>query len=402
MTDLKVNPVILRKYRKQMGLSLEEAERLTGIRTLAKIEEKGQQPTYKQLAKLAERYSVSIGAFFTKGNELAEQFDFSHQIPQFRTLAKGQEDKDVFHIRRLVVRVSEMRSFLLELAEDEEETIGAFSPPKVATHLQFKVAATKAARDIRGWLGFKPDDRPKLPQWRDAIEAKGVFVFMTRPFNHWSKTPLEVFRGLAINYSPLPIIVINDSDNYRAQLFSLMHELGHLIFGTEVILDRGDLGSDADWIQDRVFSHKVNEEEKFCNRFAAEILVPAELLRRDLTTEFSALSAEEQWQECKNIAERFSVSPAVLCYRLVTFDKITRARLTEIHRLMKYEYGNRSQKSFPVKRNIPKEVLKQYGRIYVRAVLNAFHSQEMTLHKLCQNLDIKQAAHAKKLEELLW
>ena len=44
-------------------------------------------------------------------------------------------------------------------------------------------------------------------------------------------------------------------------------------------------------------------------------------------------------------------------------------------------------------RNRPQEVINQYGHIYTRALFQAYHNQEIGLHKLSQALDLKRTGY---------
>ena len=45
-------------------------------------------------------------------------------------------------------------------------------------------------------------------------------------------------------------------------------------------------------------------------------------------------------------------------------------------------------------RNRPKEVFAQYGRIYSRAIFQAYYNQDLGLKKLCQLFDLKRPSYA--------
>ena len=419
MTDepVKVNPILLRKCREQVNLSIEEAEKKLKLKTLAKMEQGKRQPTYKQLTQLADLYLVGPGLFFLKGNQIPEHSNFQQVIPKYRTLQQEpkrsshmirplsntstiseQEPKRSFHMIRLMVTVIYLREFLLDLYEDLKEEIDVFSPPKI--QLRSTEDAVEAAQKIRSWLGFRADDTPTFEEWRKAIENKGVFVFMTSPYNHWSKTAVKDCRGFVFNFSPLPIIVINDSDSYGAQLFTLMHELGHLLYGGKNVLDSGDGFLDAGWDQDQSIPNQDSEEEKMCNRFAAEILVPIAALLQELPAGFSDYSIEEKWKTCQKMAKTFNVSALMISYRMVTLEQLTVKDSRKLRALMKKKYKNKPSASRGG-RSIPKERLRQYGSIYVRGMLAAYYAQEMTLHKLYQNLSFRTVEDVKKLEGLM-
>ena len=61
-----VKPHILRQCREQIGLSIAQAQKKAGLKTLEKIEQGETKPTFNQLEKLAERYHVPQWVFLRR------------------------------------------------------------------------------------------------------------------------------------------------------------------------------------------------------------------------------------------------------------------------------------------------------------------------------------------------
>lgn len=101
------------------------------------------------------------------------------------------------------------------------------------------------------------------------------------------------------------IVAVNEDHNSHRQRFTIAHEIGHYLLHSEELLhyDTGKLEEiyfRADSVAD------YNETE--ANRFAAELLMPAELVRR---------CVEDGIRSVEELASRFDVSPAAMRYRLV-------------------------------------------------------------------------------------
>jgi len=61
-----------------------------------------------------------------------------------------------------------------------------------------------------------------LKYWRQAVEEAGVFVFK----NSFKQKDIS---GFCLRDEDLPIIYLNNSTSKTRQIFSLLHELAHLL-----------------------------------------------------------------------------------------------------------------------------------------------------------------------------
>ncbi|WP_338805149.1 ImmA/IrrE family metallo-endopeptidase [Xenorhabdus griffiniae] len=120
---------------------------------------------------------------------------------------------------------------------------------------------------------------PTRGKWTDLlsllvkkIESLGILVMRNGVVKNNTHRPLSVedFRGFCIADSYAPVIFINTNDAKSAQLFTLIHELAHLIIGQSAISDLSN------------YSHA--KEEVFCNAVAAEYLTPKELFLKEWVT----------------------------------------------------------------------------------------------------------------------
>lgn len=376
-----INHRILRQCREQIGLDIEEAQSKV-TKTLGAIEEGKENPTFRQLEKLAELYRVPQWVFLR--DSLPERYDFEPRILSFRRAGfNDPTSTDDHKIRVITVGVERFRELVLELRTDMGETIEPFSPPSLDTDIP------RLARTVRGWLGHATGNHD-FEQWKQTFEAKDIFVFLTGKYSGWSKVEASL-RGFSIHKETLPIIVINDSDAKAAQSFTLFHELGHLLHKESVI--------DAAGADD--LSHlSQQKEEKWCNELAGEILMPKETFSREIP--------EMTGQEKKDlgsmdrVAGKFKVSSYACAVRMFQLQEISQQQFSRTANWLNERYERtRQQGRHPVRRNIPREKFRQYGGIYSRAVVQAYRNQEIGLHKLCKLFGFKRAVHAKELEKLV-
>ena len=122
---------------------------------------------------------------------------------------------------------------------------------------------------------------------------------------------LEEMKGISIYYDRFPIIAVNNKDYERAKAFSLFHELAHLVRRSSslCLID---------------FDDRNDEEEKICDKIAAEIMMPEK--------EFTEVADEiglayREWSiECLNdIADKFAVSQVSVIRRLYELKKVTKS-----------------------------------------------------------------------------
>ena len=368
-----VNPEVLRKCREQIGLRLLDVKKK--VPKIAAIEQTEWKPTFKQLDTLAELYKVPRWVFISES--LPEEYQFSRNF-SFRKFADDYEE--IFsdaEIRRVTAMVERFRNLVLELREDMDEPVEPFDPPPLGPD----ASAPSVAEQVRGWLKCSGENLD-FQEWKEKLEEKNIFIFITSKYKGWSHVGERRFRGLAIYHSTLPII-INNSDTRKAQTFSLFHELGHLLRKKSEI---------DEWEDDN------QNVETWCNELAANVLMPVEAFQH--ATRGHQI---DDLKDVSNIAKSFKVSDYACLVRMKqlqiidseTYQKLA-AKLREF-----YQEQRRSLKesNSPISRNRSREVLNQYGHIYTRAIFQAYHNQEIGLHKLCKLFGLKRASDALKLEK---
>jgi Zn-dependent peptidase ImmA (M78 family) len=110
-----------------------------------------------------------------------------------------------------------------------------------------------------------------------------------------------------------PLVFINGKDTKSAQMFTLAHELAHIWLGESGLTDI------------HAASTPSLEIERWCNRVAAEVLVPLEVMRADLQRE------ADLDDEVKRLARRFKVSTLVILRRIHDAGGLTREAFWEAY-----------------------------------------------------------------------
>ena len=217
-----INHMTVKACREQIGMPLERVERV--VPKIREVERGERDLTFRQLDLLAELYHVPRWVFLE--DEIPEAFDYNKTIPGFRKIKEHPMNTDpitVGKVNTIMARLDTLRSLIIELDADLGQPIAPFAPPKTDKD------PTQTAKSIRSWLGVPDNEFPTFGTWRTLLEDKGVLVFLTSKYPGWSHVDRTVFRGLSMYYEILPIIVINDSDARNAQVFTLFHELSHVL-----------------------------------------------------------------------------------------------------------------------------------------------------------------------------
>jgi Zn-dependent peptidase ImmA (M78 family) len=271
-------------------------------------------------------------------------------------------------------RAAARREIAIELADELGEP-----PPSFDLSFDRGASADAAAREVRARLGVDATDPRNqrdayaaLRNWRRAIEAHGALVFQI------SSVDVSETRGFSSFHEPLPIVALNSGDAPVARIFTLAHELGHLVRRKGAVCNLTE----------------SSVEEVWCNRFAGELLVPGEALQ----TIAAPLAYRAEWpdSELQRLARMFWVSPEVILRRLVAIERASQ-RFYERWRKQRSATTPRTAGG-PVP--MPNRVLSSSGASFVRLVLSAFHADRISASTLAGYLGIK-LKHLRAIEELV-
>ncbi len=306
MIRVPVQPDLLRWARERAGRSREDLSR-----RFPKIEawERGEvQPTFRQLEGFAKATHAPIGYLF-----LAEPPVESVPIPDFRTGVEAQLGRPSPNLLDMVHLCQQRQNWYRDYARMAYEPALAFVG---SARVGDDVEGTAAV--IRRALGLDLEERKQLGTWTDALrrfieqaDALGVLVMVSGVVGSNNRRPLdpEEFRGFALADPLAPLVFVNGADTKAAQMFTLAHEIAHIWLGQSAVSDAG-----ARAVPDE-------ETERWCNRVAAELLVPVEVLRRELDV-FADLEGE-----VSRLARRFKVSTLVVLRRIHDAGALSREEL---------------------------------------------------------------------------
>ena len=263
-------------------------------------------PSFQQAQKNDKKLFIPFGYLFLDQPPVIEP-----QIRDLRTIRDEQkaqyslEFEDVLNDAQR--KQNWYREQLLQDGVQGHAFIGKYS---------IRDDAQDVALDIRETLGVDQEFRNSCSSWEDFLskfiekaEAHGILVLRNGVVgnNNTRKLSVQEFRGFVLSDPIAPLIFINNNDTQAAKVFTLAHELAHLWIG-ESGVSNVDPGTRT--------SVPVNDIEKFCNKVAAELLVPQE----DFMASWDDNSSLKE--NLTSLSRQFRVSIPVILIRAKNLNKI--------------------------------------------------------------------------------
>lgn len=372
--SLTVKPALLTWAREGAGLSTDEAARKIGVKPewLVAWEAGIGKPTVSQMRKAAGVYRRPLAAFF-----LAEPPARPAPLHDFRRLPAGTPPAPSTGLLLQIRRARRRRTVAMALMSDLGRDVAEFAL-RAALDEDAEVVAARA----RSWLGVSTEEQGRwtgdyvpLSAWITTFEARGVLVFQT------GDIALEEMRGFSLAERRLPVIVLNAKDAPRGRIFTLMHELTHLMLGQDGVCDPLQVGRHA--------QNPDEHMEVYCNRAAGAILVPREaLLAHPL---LARADRPRDWSddEIQELADYFAVSREAIVRRLVIVGRATETFYDRKREAYLAQYRARAVKARQGFAPPFRVVLRDNGRQYTRLVLDALDREQITLADVSDYLGVR-------------
>lgn len=362
---LPITPAVVRWARERSGYSIEDAKR--HFKKIAAWEAGEALPTYVQVEGMADRFKVPVAVFF---------FPKPPEVPPLEKSFRTLTAEDFAAIpRRVRFFLRQGQAMQLNLAELND---GKNPAPHLITR-DLKVTPNtslgKIAADVRKFLGVSVEQQVA---WKSAEEAleKWREIFATKAGIYAFKDAFQApnYFGFCLYDDEFPVIYINNSSAKSRQIFTLFHELGHLLFHT----------SGVDLLDDPFIKHLGGAEQKIeiiCNGLAARVLVPDDLLDQMLKgMKIGRLAASQ-------LGDHFNVSREVI-YRkfldrgLIVADEYV-AAAKEWAAQMKKPQGAESSGNYYNSQHA------YLGQRYIDLAFTRYHQQRFDQRQLAEYLNMK-------------
>ena len=228
-------------------------------------------------------------------------------------------------------------------------------------------------REIRNYLGISIYDQfswksyeVAFKNWRNALENKGIFVFKDAFQN-------SDYSGFCVYDLEYPVIYINNSVAISRQVFTLFHELCHLLFHAGGI---DFINSDLIEYTDKIYQ---NYEVK-CNEFAGEFLIPNDIFNQE------NLSVENY--NIEKLAKKYLVSKEVVLRKFLNKSIIDRNfYLNKVNEWYEETLNQKSKK--PSSGHYYNTQKAYLGDNYINQVFSKYYQNKIQIDKVADYLNIK-------------
>lgn len=377
---IPVNPDILKWARQTSGMQFAEVAFKIGkdIDTIMSWESGDNSPTYIQLEKLAYKvYKRPLALFF-----FPEPPDEEMPQQSFRTLPEHEIEMMSSCMHYLLKQARVMQINLAELNDN-------INPAKhnIIYDLTFRpnVSVKTMAVQVRDYLGIDIDTQFKwrnideaLKAWRNSLENHGIFVFK-EAFKD------ESFSGFCLYHERFPLIYLNNSIPKTRQIFSIFHELTHLLLCTGGVDARID-----DYID--YLEGDDKKIEILCNSFTGEFLVPdSDFSHRISNITINDLSVQD-------LAGKYKVSREVILRKCLDRRLISRDYYTK--KAEQWTYEARKRITGPGG-NYYATKGAYLGEGYLSLAFSRYYQKKISINQLADYLGVK-AKNISGMESVLF
>lgn len=346
-----VNGNIIRWARENYNMSPDEAALAIGVDVSHYInwETGTEYPTYAKLKKISDVFRKPSAVFF---------FPEPPQLPtikgDLRTLPEAVVNS---FSKKIIIQFEKAKVYQLSLQElygNKDSIISQKNtfPNDInqlceffRNQLAFPLSAQKSRRNTKVVFEI----------FREKFYDLGIYVFK------------DAFRdnqvsGICLNDDHFPVIIINNSMSFARQIFTLFHELYHLISDT----------SGAEIIRDDYYialNDQQTTTERACDTFANAFLVPLD----DFIQELKKKPLDEN--RIEELSVLYSVSKEAIMYKLYSIGKLTSEDYND---LKEFFYGdairNANKSTEKGGGNHYNTHLSYLGQRYTGAVFNDYFS----------------------------
>ena len=358
-----VNGEIIKWAREFLNITIDEAVRSLHLakEKYTAYEEGSDFPTYPKLKEISNLYKRPVGVFFL---DTPPKIDIKADLRSLSDVIKNSLSKKVV--------------LSLEKAKVYQENLKELYGEKECKFFSYDydgLDVEKLAVKVRDILEFplsvqkeRSSAKVLLELLREKFYSLGIYIFKDS-FGD------DSVSGLCIYDKQYPVIMLNNKMSFTRQVFTLFHELYHLIVkinGIEIV--------------EESFLNELNTRQRKvemkCDKFANEFLIP--------TIDFKKIIDKKIINEelIKNVANIYCVSREAILYKLMENNYIS----SDEYYIFKQAMGLtviRDNKNKKAGGNPYYTKLSYLGQQYTKEIFSQLFTGKIDKFKACEFLGTK-------------
>lgn len=356
-----INPDVLDWAVRESGMSERELSATSKIPMgrLHAILANHEQPMTGEFRALAKALARSTAFFFLPKPPRAQVTRTSFRYPV------GRQDEDALHfVERAALRSALRWQKIVAWLRQQDQADHADLP-----RVNESDGADTVARHLAAWLHWDIGIQKQATSasavfkiLRARVEDRGVVVMQFSLGN-------DSCRGFSLPHVDSPVVAINSAYNPPARIFTLLHELTHLV--------RGDSALCGDPKNDTV--------ERFCESSAAIFLVPASDLH-EYINKWLKVRLVDDVDQVRRVANHYKISMRAAAIRLRQIGRATTGLYEAVNRIAEFGGGgfnpNAERQTTPVIR------VRELGSEIPRLLLSARDAGVLSETEVRRHLDV--------------
>lgn len=352
---------------------------------LSKWESGEELPSIREAKELAKIYRLPFASFYLSQIPAKKPKRYTDR----RTALGTEYGVMSYELWDEISRICADRETLLEFFDDKAYS---FSPLPMINTSQCSVESIAVI--IRNFLKLPLSFKYKkeygsnsFNYFRNILEQHGIIVAQI------SSVSLFEMKGLSVYEDRFPIVAINNKDFDRAKTFSLFHEVAHLIRRSSSLCLIDD-------------NERNDDEEKICDRIAAEVLMDRREFKRIAA---DILSGEGEWSNVAlmRLADKFGVSTVAAFRRLHDLSIITDEQYYDMYKEINeaFEANLKAIKAARAGKNIPfyfhVRYINSHGHLLPKMIVNAQSAGRITTGEACKIMNIQSKYYSSIAREVM-
>jgi len=331
-------------------------------------------PTYNQLVDLSKMFHIPFGYFFLE--KLPER---KYPIPHYRTIQNGgfKPSNELLETVLFAQKIQEWaKDILLDWGQEKLSFCGKYKD-------NYDIAAViKELKEIfeieHNWASNKSTWTKALNYLIEKAEEKGIFVIRNGVVGDNTHRILNVdeFRGFVLYDEIAPVVFINNNDAISAKIFTLIHEIVHILIGQSASFDLRNLQSAS------------NKIEQFCDKCTAEFLVPLKEIKKIYRKE----------KTLEELARHFKVSQIVILRRLLDASILTQQ---EFYNQLNDLYKKEIRKTQSSAGDFYHTVYNRLGKRFLYILNNAVRNNTVLFRDALRITNLSPKAYDKLLNSVI-